>query len=223
MLWVCSNPNPFKQPRETGPSALKAFDLATGALSASYGFPQGEPTACNDIAVAADGTVFVSETASGRIFTLARGARNLALFAQEKALVGVDGIAFADDGTLYINNVRENLFQRVNRKADGSYAGLTTLALDDTLSGPDGLRPVGGNRFLQAEGPAGRVALITVNGDSASVTPVRTGLDASAGVARAGEVGYATEGKINYLIDPALRDKDPGTFMLRAFALPEGL
>ena len=223
VLWVCSNPNPFRQPREPGPSALKAFALATGALSASYLFPEGEPTACNDIAVEADGTVYASETASGRIFTLAPGAKELALFAQEKALVGVDGIAFADDGTIYINNVRENLVQRVNRKADGSYAGLTTLTLDDTLNGPDGLRPVGGNRFLQAEGPGGRVALITITGDSATVVSVKTGLASSAGVTRAGKVGYATEGKIDYLIDPALRDKDPGAFVIRAFALPEGL
>ena len=220
VLWACAIPNMFAQPRQTGTSALKAFDLATGALKASYDFPADKPSACNDIAVARDGTVYASETLSGRILVLRRGANALALFADSPDLVGIDGIAIAGDGKIYINNVRKNLFQRVDTKPDGSYAGLTPITLSDALNGPDGLRSMGGNRFLQAEGPGGRVAIITVEGDKANVTPVKTGLESSPGVAQVGQVGYAIEGKANYLIDPNLRDKDPGPFMIRAFALP---
>jgi sugar lactone lactonase YvrE len=221
VLWACSIPNLFAQPRETGTSVLKAFDLATGALKASYEFPADKPSACNDIAVARDGTVYASETLSGRIMALRPGAKALTLFAEGQDLVGIDGIAIAGDGAIYINNVRQNLFQRVNLNADGSYAGLTTLTLSDKLNGPDGLRAMGGNRFLQAEGPGGRVALIEVDGDSATVTPVKTGLESSPGVAQVGDIGYAIEGKSNYMFDPALRDKDPGAFVLRAFPLPQ--
>ena len=220
VLWACSIPNLFAQPRQTGTSVLKAFDLATGELKASHEFPADKPSACNDIAVARDGTVYATETLSGRIFALAPGANTLTLFAEGQDLVGVDGIAIAGDGTIYINNVRQHLFQRVNRKADGSYAGLTTLTLTDKLNGQDGLRAMGGTRFLQAEGPGGRVAMIEVNGDSARVTPVKTGLESSPGTAQVGNVGYAIEGKANYLFDPNLRDKDPGPFMIRAFPLP---
>jgi hypothetical protein len=220
-LWACNNPA-FGAPAPPGAvSSVKAFDLKTGKLKATYNFPAGKPAACNDLAVAADGAVWAAETASGRIVTIAEGANALVVFAEGPELVGVDGIAFAGDGTLYINNVRSHLFQRVNRKADGSYAGITTLTLNDTLNGPDGLRSIGGNRFLQAEGPGGRVALIEVSGDSAIVTPIRTGLDSSPAVTRVGKVGYGTEGKIGYLFDPALRDKDPGPFVIRAFALPD--
>jgi len=220
VLWACSNPNLFIKPTPPGPSALKAFDLKTGAFVASYALP-GDGNACNDIAVAPDGTIWLSETMKGGIYTLAPGAKALSEFAKGEELIGIDGLAFADDGKLYINNVRQNLVQRVERKADGSYGGLATLTLSLPLNGPDGLRSIGGNRFLQAEGPEGRVALIEVNGDSATVTPVKTGLESSPAVTRVGKVGYASEGKINYLFDPALRDKDPGTFMIRAFTLPE--
>jgi hypothetical protein len=65
------------------------------------------------------------------------------------------------------------------------------------------------------------VALIEVDGDSATVTPVKTGLESSPGVAQVGAIGYAIEGKSNYMFDPALRDKDPGPFVLRAFPLPQ--
>jgi sugar lactone lactonase YvrE len=220
VLWACAIPNLFATPRESGASALKAFDLATGRFKASYPLPTDKPAACNDIAVARDGTVYATETLSGRLFVLRPHATALEKFADSPDLVGVDGIAIAGDGTIYINNVRKQLFQRVNLAADGSYAALTNLTLSMPLNGPDGLRTLGGNRFLQGEGPGGRVAVITVSGDSATVTPVKTGLDGSVGVARAGPVGYAIEGRIGYLIDPKLKDQDPGPFMIRAFPIP---
>lgn len=222
VLWVCSNPNPFTGAGRDEGSSFLAFDLASGAFKARYPFPEG-PAACNDAAVAAGGDVYVTETAGGRIFLLAQGASELELFADGENLIGVDGIAFSGDGTMYINNVRQNLVQRVERDGNGGYAGLTDLELSEPVSGPDGLRPVGGDVFVQAEGSGGRVALIEVNGDSAMVTPLRTGLASSPGVTLVGRVGYATEGKIGYLIDPELKDQDPGDFYIRAFTLPEGL
>jgi len=222
LLWTCDNGDFMSRAPGQPPSTLKAFDLVTGNLSARFDFPSG-PAACNDIAVDQAGNVWASETLVGRIFVLRKGANALSLFAAGAELVGIDGIAFAEEGTLYINNVRQNLVQRVQRKADGSYAGLVTLALSQPLNGPDGLRPVGGNRFLQAEGPGGRVALIDIQGDSGTVTPIRTGLDSSPGVTRVGRVGYAVEGKIQYRMDPALRGKDPGPFTIRAFVLPAGM
>lgn len=223
VLWVCSNPNMFAPPAAgtTPVSSLKAFALGTGALTASYDFPAG-PAACNDIAVAEDGTVYATETAGGRIFRLAQGSNALTLFASGKELIGVDGIAFADDGTLYINNVRQNLLQRVLRTPSGAYEGLFNLNVSAPLDGPDGLRPLGGNRFLQSEGPAGRIALIEIDGDNAVAVPVKTGLDGAPGVTSIGAIGYALEGKIQYMIDPAFKDKKPGEFYIRAFDIVTG-
>jgi streptogramin lyase len=218
LLWACDNPNLFK--RETGTSTLKAFSLKTGQLSAVYNFPTDGPAACNDIAIAKDGTLWATETLAGRIFVLKPHANELALFARSTDLVGIDGIAIAGDGKIYINNVRKNLLQRVNVNPDGSYAGLTTLTLNDTLNGPDGLRLVRGNEFVQAEGPGGRVALIDVDGDLAWVLPIATGLDSSVGVALVGRTVYGLEGKIEYMMDPKLKDKSPDPFLIRAFPLP---
>ena len=204
---------------ETGQSSLLAFDLDTGRLSGRYDFPAGAPAACNDIAIAADGAVWASETAGGRIFVLRPNANELALFASGQELVGIDGIAFAADGALYINNVRSNLFQRVERKADGSYAGLTDLSVPVALGGPDGLRSLGGNRFIQGEGQSGRVALLEVRGDSVALTPLAEGLNGPVGVTVSGNTAYVVEGKIGYLIDPALRDQDPDPFVIRAFPM----
>ncbi|MFC4256925.1 hypothetical protein GRI97_14625 [Altererythrobacter xixiisoli] len=223
LLWVCSNPDFFAPPAGAAkPSALKAFRLSDGKLAASHDFPAG-PAACNDIAIAADGTVFATETSGGRIFALKPGGATLDLFAAGENLIGVDGIAFADDGAMYINNVRANQVQRVRRKADGSYDGLTNLVLSQAVDGPDGLRPVGGNRFLQAEGTGGRVTLVDIQGDRATITTIRDGLGASASITRVGRVGYTMDGKIGYKFDPALKGKDPGAFTIQAFLLPDGV
>ena len=220
LLWACDNPNLFK--RETGISTLKAFILKTGHLSAKYDFPTGVPAACNDIAVGKDGTYWVTETLAGRIFVLKPRANALELYAKSADLVGIDGIAIAGDGAIYINNVRKQLFQRVERKADGSFDHLTTLATSLPLNGPDGLRALGGNRFIQGEGPGGRVALVDVKGDTAEVTPVATGLDGPVGVTVVGRTAYAIEGKIEYMMDPKLKDKSPDPFAIRAFRLAAG-
>lgn len=219
LLWVCNNP-PFGVPPRAGTRAsLKAFDLATGAYSANYDFPGEGPAVCNDIAIDAQGTTFATDTSGGRILALAPNANELAVFAADPALVGIDGIAFAADGTMYINNVRQHTVQRVDRNG-GAYAGLTTLTLSEPVNGPDALRPVSGNRFLQAEGPGNRVTYVDIAGDRATITPVKTGLESSPGVTHVGRTGYATEGKIGYLFDPALRDKSPDPFVIRAFPLP---
>lgn len=219
LLWACNNP-PFGGPPPVGAqSSLKAFDLATGALRGTYPFPGDAPATCNDIAVASDGTTFATDTSGGRIVALVPGGDALTTFAADPELVGIDGIAFAADGTMYINNVRDHTVQRVDRNG-GAYAGLTTLTLSQAVNGPDALRPVSGNRFLQAEGPGNRVTYVDIQGDRAVITPIRTGLDSSPGVTSVGRMGYATEGKIGYLFDPALRDQDPGAFIIRAFELP---
>lgn len=218
LLWACDNPNIFK--RETGTSTLRAFNIKTGRLAAWYDFPTDVPAACNDIAITKDGTVWATETLAGRIFVLRPHENELALYAQSADLVGIDGIAVADDGAIYINNVRKQLFQRVERKADGSFDKLTTLATSLPLNGPDGLRALGGNRFIQGEGPGGRVALVDVKGDTATITPLATGLDGPVGVTVVGRTAYAIEGKVEYMMDAKLKDKSPDPFVIHAIPLP---
>jgi len=214
-LWLCSSPMPLRTPPAVGTSALVALDLATGKFKARYPFP-APASACNDIAIARDGTVFATDTPNGRIFTLAPGAKTLVLFGQDARLKGVDGIAFAGDGTLYVNNVQTNQLLRIDRGADGAFKGVTVLTASQAMAGPDGLRPIGGNRFLQAEGGAGRVTVVTITGDRASLRTIREGLQSSPSVTLARGRVYSGEGKISYLFDPKLKGKDPGPFLLRA-------
>lgn len=216
-LWACSVPNPFAPPDPAATNAVVAFDLETGRFRARHAFPPGR-AACNDMSVGPGGDLYVADTQGARLLRLPRGGASLEVFASDERLLGVDGIAFSGDGRLYINNVTTGAMMRVE-SGPGGFTGLTVLAPTLPLSGPDGLRLIAGNRFLQAEGGAGRITEVTMVGDEARIRVLRDGLDGPPGVTPAGDRAYAIEGKIRYLIDPQLRGQDPGPFRVVEIAL----
>ena len=218
-LWVCSVPNPFAPPVPGTVASLVAFDLANGAFRARYDFPPPR-SVCNDMTVARDGSVYATDTSNGRILRLRKGAAALDLFGEGDALKGADGIAFSGDGGLYVNIVTRGALLRVATGQDGRMGALTQLSVDATLGGPDGMRLIEGNRFLLAEGTAGRIDEVRIDGDRAQVSVLKSGLQSSPGVTRIGRTAYAIEGKIGYLTDPALRGKDPGAFTVTAIPMP---
>ncbi|MES2624681.1 MAG: hypothetical protein V4628_05355 [Pseudomonadota bacterium] len=219
-LWLCSAPNFFGPERSEGVTALKAFDLKSGELKGSYDFP-APGGVCNDITIAADGTAFASDTGNGRIFTLAPGANELKLFGGDPSLVGIDGLAFSGDNVLIVNNVRTNQLIRVDQNSDGTMGALKQLTLTTELGGPDGLRLVSGNRFIQAEGTVGRIHLAEIDGDNAKITVLDDTLESSPGVTVVGNTAYALESNIQYLVNPAMKGKEPAAFIVKAIELPK--
>jgi DNA-binding beta-propeller fold protein YncE len=218
-LWLCSVPNFFGPERSEGISSLMAFDLATGAQRGVYPFPP-PASVCNDVAVDDAGTAWVTDTGNGRVFVLLPGADALQLFIEDDVLIGVDGIAFSGDGTLYVNNVRTHQLLRLDRNPDGSAAGVTTLTVSHELDGPDSMRVIAGNRFLQAEGNNGRVSIVTIEGERATLDVLTDEFISTPGATPVGDTAYVIESNIRFLIDPELRGQDPGPFMIYALPLP---
>jgi sugar lactone lactonase YvrE len=218
-LWVCSVPNPFKPPVAGRVAELVALDLASGKVKARHPFPPPR-SVCNDMTVGRDGSVYAADTQNGRILRLAPRGSQLTVFAEDALLKGVDGIAFSGDDTLYANNVTTGDLLRVEILAGGTLGRIVRLDVSEKLGGPDGMRLISGNRFLLAEGTAGRIDEVVVDGDRATVRVLRAGLNSSPGVTPVGRNAWTVEGKIGYLVDPALRGKDPGPFTLIAIPIP---
>jgi sugar lactone lactonase YvrE len=217
-LWVCTVPNPFGPPVEGKVAELVALDLESGALKSRHPFPAPR-SVCNDVTIGADGTAYAADTQNGRILTLPRGGKDLKLFGQAEQLQGIDGIAFSSDGTLYANIVSRGALVRIGISRQGTMGEVKELAIDEKLGGPDGMRLIDGHRFLLAEGTTGRISEIRIDGDRATMIPLRTGLNSSPGVTLVGETAYAIEGKIGYLVDPKLKGQDPGPFRILAIPL----
>jgi hypothetical protein len=219
-LWLCSSPGALRSPPVTGTASLMAFDLKSGRQRGNYPFP-APASVCNDISVAANGDVYASDTPNGRILRLAKGAKALTVFATDTRLKGIDGVVFGSNGVLYVNNVSRNQLLIVDIHADGTAGPITPLVLSQPVAGPDGFRSIGANRFLLAEGNAGRIDLVTISGVHADIRVLREGLQSPPAVTLVGSTVYALEGKILYLISPALKGQDPGPFKAYAVPLPQ--
>jgi len=180
-LWVCQNNTGGRGGAPiVGQTALRSFDLKTGTAKNTYPFPTNGGV-CNDMAIAPDGTVYATESFANRIHRLKPGAKELDLWVPaDPRLAGVDGIALLADG-VYVNTFFAGLLFRIPVNADGSAGALQQIELSTPLTRPDGLRSVGPQTLIQAEGQ-GRVAELTVKGNRGEVRVLQEGLTAATGV-----------------------------------------
>lgn len=218
LLWVCSNK--FEATGEA--TAVKTFDLKTGAPKGSYPLP-GAKALCNDFAIADDGTAYISDTEQAIVFMLKRGGKALEEAAKDPLLAGADGLAFGDKTTLYVNSVTTNKFVRLDIGPDGKAKSVVELKTSRPLGEPDGMRTLGKDRLLMAEN-AGVMSIVTFSGpqkDTAVFTNLKEGLEASCAVTATKGMAWIVEGKLNYRDDGEKKGQDPGTFKLYAVPLPK--
>lgn len=213
-LWVCN----------TGPGALKAFDLKTGKAKQSYAMPTG--AVCNDIAVADNGTAYASDTSGAKLFMLKKGAAALEEAAADPLLAGVDGLAFGDKNTLYVNSVSANKLIKLDLGPDGKSTKVTELKLSGPLGAPDGMRAIGKHKFIQAENgnaarSGGRLALVTVDPktNTATITTLKEGMQATPAATATKGMVWVVEGKQDYR-NGKNKGQDPTPFKLYAVKLP---
>jgi sugar lactone lactonase YvrE len=215
---VCSN----KNDAGVGQAVLKTFDLKTGSPKGSYDLPGNRPF-CNDIAVARNGTAYVTDTGQATVLMLKPGAKALEPAAQDPLLAGADGLAFGEKGVLYVNTVTTGKLLRVDLGPDGKSKSVTELKLSKPLTRPDGMRAIGKNRLLLAEN-AGNMDIVTFSGpdgQNAEIKTIKEGLESTPAVTATRGMAWIAEGKLNYRNDPKLKDTDPGTFKMYAVPLPK--
>jgi sugar lactone lactonase YvrE len=224
-LWACSNDlSALGGPsggRERG-AALMAFDLRSGAAKLSVPLPEPHPF-CNDIAVDAGGAVYVTDTANPTVLRLPAGASSFEVFATDPQFAppqpnsaGLDGIAFGDDGALYVTTYAAGGFFRI--AVEKGRAGRVTKLQGRALGLPDGLRPLGRKSFLLVEG-AGTVDRVEVDGDGFQAAPMRAGFRTPTSVTRVGAVVWVSEGQMQLFFDPARKGQSPA-LPFRIYAVP---
>jgi hypothetical protein len=183
-LWTCQLtpvPNTTPARRQT---ALRSFDLTTGAPKIRWNLP-GDNNVCNDFVIGPDKALYITDTIPGRIFRLPAGASTAELYLEHGTLRGVDGITFLD-GVLYVNNVIFNKLYRIPVDASGKVGAPVDIWMDQTVKGPDGMRAANG-KLIVAENGSGKISVLTVNGDKASVTVIKEGLNTPTAVEPAGD------------------------------------
>lgn len=99
-LWATTHAAPYftgYQAADSGKSAVLAYDLDTGALRRRYLPPDSGRSQLGDIAVSADGDVFVSDADAGIVYRIERGEEEMEAFARDE-LVSPQGLVVTSDG-----------------------------------------------------------------------------------------------------------------------------
>jgi sugar lactone lactonase YvrE len=189
-LWTCQlTPVPNTTPPQRH-TALRSFDLTTGAPKIRWNLP-GDNNVCNDFTIGPDKALYITDTIPGRIFRLPAGASTAELYLEDRTLHGVDGITFLD-GVLYVNNVIFNKLYRIPVDASGKPGAPVDIWTDQLIKGPDGMRAANG-KLIVAENASGKISVLTVNGDKASVTVIKDGLNTPTGVEPVGDTIWIAE------------------------------
>jgi streptogramin lyase len=224
-LYVCSNDITgfgVPGPSDTKGAWLKTFDLATGAPKGSFALKDPK-SLCNDIAVSADGTAYVSDSFAPYVYSLKPGGTELEVWATDPLLapakdgVGLDGIAIGADGNLYVTTyIPAKLFKIAVK--DGKAGAINELKPSRPLERADAMRAFN-DGFLLIEGN-GKLDKVTVKGDEAEVVIIRDGFAEPVSVTQVGDIGWVAEGKLSYIIGDN-KGKDPAPFMIEPAALPK--
>ncbi len=224
-LWACSDDLSALGGTSSGgdhASALKGFDLRTGAPKRSIPLP-GPQAFCNDIAVDARGAVYVTDSAAPNVLRLpARGA-TFEVFASSPQFLppkagsaGLDGIAFGTDGNLYVTTYAAGGLFRID--VDCGRSGRVTKLRGAPLTLPDGLRLLGQKSFLLVEG-AGTLDRVDVEGDGFKAAPIRSGFRVPTSVTRVGSTAWVSEGRLSFFFDRSLKGQSPSP-PFRIYAVP---
>ena len=210
-LWVCDNAGEH--------AYLKTFGLKSGTPAKIYELPGGG--FCNDIALKGK-DAYITDTKNGRILKLASGAGALAQwYTNDKSDPSLDGLVWQGNA-LYTNTYNGNHLIRISINPDGSAGKGVNLTTSMDIYQPDGMRLTPDGKMLMVEGRGkdgnGRLDEVTVSGDKATIRVIKDKYMLPTAVTVVGKTAYVLEAKLNYQRDPALKDKDPGTF--RAYGVP---
>lgn len=213
LLWVCSGKMGFTTVPMT-PSALKSYDLASGAPRANYPLP-GHGY-CNDLAQDSRGTLYVTDSLNPRVLRLRPGDTALQVWKQDPAFAAgkegydLNGIALDGDGTLYVSEVTAAPYLwRIDVQADGDAGAPGKVTMPRVLKNADAIRRAGPQQLVIFESNAfgndgpygGQISLARLQNDhAASLQTIVRGLnDPSSGVI-VGHRVYFIESKYGLLL-----------------------
>jgi len=150
-------------------NAVVRYDVKSGRLVNRYDAP--DASQLNDLTVAADGTIYATDSASGTLFRKRPAEKILTPFGAKSALPGANGIALGADGSLYV------AISTGIAKIDLSSGMRTLLPQPDTVvtGGCDGLYWYNGDLVgIQNVTNPGRVIRIALADQGTRISGVTT-------------------------------------------------
>lgn len=124
---------------ESPQSVLQRFAVADGSLLGQA--PLAPGAVCNDVAVAVDGRIWITEREGPRLWTVASGGTAAEVFAEgtllEPEIIGCNGVVVVDENTVLVGKYAPGRLLRFDPADPGSLEEVA-LAGDGLGSLPDG-------------------------------------------------------------------------------------
>ena len=174
-----------------------------------------------DLAVAPDGSVFVSDGATGAVYVCRPDCTQLAPFLPEGTFGSAQGLAVSRDGkTLFVADYGRGLFRVDARKPKGA-------ALVAPVKGVDGLVRDGDALIAIINGDGRRIVRLTLDAAGTSVVsqediPIEPAGEPTLGTIVNGELLYVADAQWDRFDESGKAIADPRPTMIRAIALPPG-
>jgi sugar lactone lactonase YvrE len=201
-LWACTRAMKHMEGFREGQnpeSALMEFDADSGRLVRERPLPvEPEPAACDDVALAPDGSVFVNDTGHTRLYVLRPGAADLEVFVDDPELGQPQGFAVSGDGkTVYVSNYRKVMaVDAASRKVRE-----VTAPVDFPLNGIDGLAFSAGSLYAVQNGiEPNRVVRLTLSPDGSRIAAGRI-LEMNNPLFDEPTLGIVANGAFHYVAD----------------------
>ncbi|MFO1504512.1 MAG: hypothetical protein U1F39_11970 [Steroidobacteraceae bacterium] len=215
-LYACSGS--FGAPPAGGPppppSTLHTFDLTTGAPKGKYPMPEANAF-CNDIALDANGNVYVTDTNNMLIGRLPKGGKKIETWAGQDGSLGakgqvLDGIAVLGD-RVFVNALMASKLYAVPIGENGAAGKAVEIKTDRVIDRPDGMRSFGGSDLLVAEGGGkGALSRVTISGDTGKSVVLKEGFpDGPVAVTVVGTTAYVLEGQLALMMNPPKPGETP--------------
>ncbi len=203
----CGRAFPPFRARLQAPSALVAFDLKKAKLKGRYPLPTAGAF-CNDIAVGADGAIYVTDSANMEIDRLAGPSAAFQTWAGNGGFGPkggvIDGISVIAN-RVFVNTLETNKtlcrrahrrgWRRGRRSAETSSAGQSTA--------PMACEAMERDSCSSKAADLARLAQLTIDGNSGSLVTFKEGLPGGpVSVAVVGTTAYVLEGQLKGLFGP---------------------
>lgn len=211
ILWAaCSAQNVMAdwQEKNANQGALIGFDLTTGAVKAYYPIPQDDRAhATVDLALAIDGTIYLSDSIAPVIWRLSPGATQLEKWIDDDRFRSLQGLTISPDGnSLFVADYALGLF-RIDTRT-GEIAALATPP-GNTLIGIDGLTRSGA-QLIAVQNGVNPIRILAIDLDTDNTLATVHELAAALPAITDATLGRVHDDQFTFIADAGWRFFAPG-------------
>jgi sugar lactone lactonase YvrE len=183
----------------------------------------------NDIALDANGGVYLTDSMHPRVYYLAPGAEQLSVWAEDARFgseeFGLSGIARRPDGITVVGLYSEGELFKITPQPQGDVE-VEAITLERKLENPDGIQFTSDGDLLVLEGAVAsgdgrllRINSLSLESGAKSLDTIASGLESPTNLTVAGRNIWVTESRIRRRILPGQEKEQSDPFFIRRFTL----